>query len=89
MKKILLGFAAIAMIAAFTSCNRTCTCTATTTQKVLYPSFFDYDQEEINRIETPTTVTTTGKYKGKCSEQNQNASQTTAFIQQTIEVVCK
>lgn len=89
MKKVLLGFAAIAMIAAFTSCNRTCTCTATTTQKVLDPSWYDNDPEWIAEVETPVVTTATGQYKGNCSKQNQNATQSNGIIQQTIEVVCK
>lgn len=89
MKKVLLVLAVVAMVAAFTSCSKTCSCTSTTTQKVLDPSFFDYDQEEINRIETPITATATGKYKGKCSDQNSKVSQNIGVIEQTIEVVCK
>lgn len=89
MKKVLLGLAVIAMMAAFTSCKRTCTCTATTTNKVLDPSMYNNDPEWIAQVETPIVTTATGQYKGKCSKQNQSASQTTSYIEQKVEVVCK
>jgi hypothetical protein len=89
MKKVLLGLAVIAMMAAFTSCKKTCTCTATTTNKVLDPSWYDNDPEWIAEVETPIVTTATGQYKGKCSKQNQSATQSNGIIQQTVEVVCK
>lgn len=90
MKKLLLGLVVIALcVAVSTSCTRTCTCTATTTQKVLDPEWFDYDQEQIAAIETPTVTNFSGQYKGKCSKQNQTATQSNGIIKQTVEVVCK
>lgn len=89
MRKVLLGLAVIAMMAAFTSCERTCTCTTTTTTKVLDPSWYDNDPELIATVETPIVATITGPFKGKCSKQNQNATQSNGIIQQNIEVVCK
>ena len=89
MKKLLLGLAVIAMMGAFTSCTRTCTCTATTTNKVIDRDWYDNDDEWIAEVETPTTTTATGQYKGKCSKQNQTATQNNGIIEQTIEVVCK
>jgi hypothetical protein len=90
MKKILLGLAVIALsITVCTSCTKTCTCTSTVNQKVLDPSFFDYDQEDINRIETPVTTTATGKYKGQCSDQNSKVTQSNGIIEQTVVVECK
>lgn len=88
MKKLLLGLAAITLsISVCTSCTKTCTCVATTTNKVLDPSWFG-SQEEINVFETPVVTTATGPYKGNCSKQNQTATQTNGYFQQTIEVVC-
>ena len=89
MKKVLLGLAVIAMMAAFTSCNRTCTCTATTSNKVLDPSYYNNDPELIARAETPIVATITGEFKGRCSKQNQHATQSNQIIQQTVEVICK
>ncbi|MBO4654835.1 MAG: hypothetical protein J5644_04760 [Bacteroidales bacterium] len=89
MKKVLLGLAVIAMIASFTSCTKTCTCTATTSTKVIDREFFDNDDEWIAEVETPVVTTATGQYKGKCSKQNQNATQSNGVVEQTTEVVCK
>lgn len=90
MKKVFLGlFIAALCVIGFTSCEKTCTCKSTTTNKVLDPSYYDYDEEFIAAVETPSTVTATGKYKGKCSDQNTSATQTTAYVQQTIQVVCQ
>lgn len=90
MKKVFFGifFVAISVIA-FTSCEKTCTCQITQTNKVLDPSFFDYDQEDIALYERPSTATTTGKYKGQCSDQNSTVTQTNAIAQQTTVIECK
>ena len=87
MKKVLLGLAVIAMMAAFTSCTKTCTCTATTQNKVLDPT--GWSQEDIDWIEQPQTITATGQYKGNCSKQNSTATSTSNGVQSTVEVVCK
>lgn len=89
MKKVLLGLAVIALMAAFTSCKKTCTCTATTNTQVLDPSWYDNDPEWIAEVETPSVITTTGQYSGNCSKQNSSASQSNGIIKQTVEVVCK
>lgn len=90
MKKIIFGifFVAISVVA-FTSCEKTCTCTITQTNEVLDPSFFDYDQGDIAMYERPSTATTTGKYKGKCSDQNSTVTQTNAVAKQTTVIECR
>ncbi len=87
MKKVLLGLAVIAMMAAFTSCTKTCTCTATSTNKVIDPT--GWSEEDIARIEQPQTITSTGQVKGKCSKQNSNTTSTAGGVQTTVDVVCK
>ena len=89
MKKVLLGLAVIAMMASFTSCKKTCTCTVTTQNKVLDPSWFDNDAAEIAEFETPQVATATGQYKGKCSDQNSTVTQSNAVYSQTVTAECK
>ena len=73
MKKVLIAMAALAMVSAFASCSKTCTCS----------TYVNGDIVENLTVEN-IDISDSDKYK-KCSDMNSSVT----LLGQTTEVKCK
>lgn len=89
MKKIYVSLFATAFVALMaTSCTKTCSCSVRTSVEIADPDNYDPDMYELMKGSS-ITAETKEETKGKCSDLNQNASQTQWGIRQTTVMTCK
>ncbi len=85
MKKIVIVLALAALVPAFTSCKKTCSCTITTKSTVTDPSM----QGEVPSNFMDGTATGTQETMGKCSDLNNTVTQNMIWYKVDQITECK